>query len=479
MTLLRVRAVLDGITGTGRRPLLKFIPEYTIPEDTKGTFPATIMSCFEKEQRYSITGLLTEELILLDKEKIDIDNILEAMKKYINLNLESRTKISKSKTTKDYIEKINYTKALLKTEMKIDSKILKNQEYTYKCVQGHPDGVYKNFVLEIKTSSRLDKDIQYFLLQLTSYLALGKGTFTKGILVLPLQKSIIVLDYNENLNKYLELFTSKAEKLLEKQNNNPVMDINLLLSSSLLINNFCIGTHVAKQKTLLQTVSNMNPGIPYQIFLGSTQSSKLNIDEEDLKMSNEFITKNNIIIYIHTPYIINLSSQTPDNYQKKCLILNLQYGYLLGAKGVVVHTGKHTKDSYEIGVGKMRKMIEGVLPYAQSDCPLLLETPSGQGTETLQDKKEFLDFVESFHSDKIGVCVDTCHVFANGHEPYDYVFEAITRKTLKLVHFNDSKEDCGSCKDRHAQIGLGKIGINKMSTIAELCKSHNIDMLIE
>jgi deoxyribonuclease-4 len=96
--------------------------------------------------------------------------------------------------------------------------------------------------------------------------------------------------------------------------------------------------------------------------------------------------------------------------------------------------------------------------------------------------KEFLDFVESFGSPKLRVCVDTCHVFAAGHDPKAYLEAAINRPgLLKLVHYNDSLGDCGSCVDRHAHIasGEGLIGFPKMSEIAQLCSTHNIPMVIE
>ena len=157
----------------------------------------------------------------------------------------------------------------------------------------------------------------------------------------------------------------------------------------------------------------------------------------------------------------------------------LQYSATLGAKGVVVHTGKHTSDKYDKAVEKMRSAIETIIESACPACPLLLETPAGQGTETLQDQDEFLDFVASFKSQNIAICVDTCHVFANGHKPTDYIEAAYNRGLLRLCHFNDSQDCCGSCKDRHAAPGMGQIGIEKMSKVAEFCGKNQIDMLIE
>jgi deoxyribonuclease-4 len=161
------------------------------------------------------------------------------------------------------------------------------------------------------------------------------------------------------------------------------------------------------------------------------------------------------------------------------MIKLLEYGNTLGAKGVVVHTGKHTSDKYEAGVEKMKRAIGRVLPFASEKCPMLLETPAGQGTETLLAREEFLDFVDGFRSPNIEVCVDTCHVFACGHDPVEYVRAAYERKKLRLVHYNDSMDCCGSCKDRHAMVGMGKIGLETMTIVAAVCHQMGVDMLME
>lgn len=157
----------------------------------------------------------------------------------------------------------------------------------------------------------------------------------------------------------------------------------------------------------------------------------------------------------------------------------LTYSAILGTRGVVVHTGKYTKQTYEVGVKIMRESIIAILESATPNTPLLLETPAGQGTETLQGQDEFLDFVASFESPNIAVCVDTCHVFANGHNPLTYIQAAQSRGLLRLVHFNDSQECCGSCKDRHALAGTGHIGLETMTAIADFCRENRIEMLVE
>jgi deoxyribonuclease-4 len=93
----------------------------------------------------------------------------------------------------------------------------------------------------------------------------------------------------------------------------------------------------------------------------------------------------------------------------------------------------------------------------------------------------FLDFVKGIADPRLRVCVDTCHVFACGHDPADYVraAHAADPGLLKLIHFNDSATPCGSRLDRHAFCGQGHIGITKMTEIAELATATTIPLVIE
>lgn len=480
---MRIREILDALKGTGRRPLLKYIPKVTLPSDTKGLFPNAILSVLPYDQKYSLVGLVTEALVLSSEPITNDSLIAEFTKLGITFDDTQTDKITKSKTTKDYIAKILKTREVLNEKLKEVNgdgpyEILQGQELSYSCIEGHPDGICGKSVMEVKTSSKLEEDINYFMMQLCAYAALGDGYYTQAILILPLQQTVIALDVRmwPKRKSYRNLLVSKAKNIIA---NKPVIDVKSAMSGAMLIEYYNIGNHTKKAPTLLQTVQSLTPGIPYQIFLGGNQNTRLTVKDADIAAAAEYVDENGIIVYIHSPYLINLSGVSADNWQENYLQRLLQYGATLGVKGVVVHTGKHTSDKYDVGVEKMRKMIEKVLPYGTPGCPLLLETPAGQGTETLQDKDEFLEFVESFKSPNIAVCVDTCHVFANGHDPLDYVKDAFNRNLLNLVHFNDSHDCCGSCKDRHAVPGMGQIGIDKLTKIAEFCANNRVDMLLE
>jgi deoxyribonuclease-4 len=153
----------------------------------------------------------------------------------------------------------------------------------------------------------------------------------------------------------------------------------------------------------------------------------------------------------------------------------------MGARGVVVHVGKSTSQTLESAMSNMRANLQAALPHATESCPILLETPAGQGSEVLTTFTEFVAFVATINDPRLRVCIDTCHVFAAGEDPVTYLKE-ITRMSptyTKLIHFNDSATPCGSCLDRHAFVGEGHIGLTKMTEIAVAGTAAALSMLIE
>lgn len=237
-----------------------------------------------------------------------------------------------------------------------------------------------------------------------------------------------------------------------------------------------VGYHTKKHPKLVDSITSLPTfEIPYQIFLGGPQNTKINISEKELVETFKFISEKNVSVYVHSQYIINLCSEEP--YVIDLLIKNLEYAKKAGFKGVVVHTGKYTKKGKKEALDIMRVNIALVLPHATPECPLILETPSGQGTETLTECKEFVDFVKEFKG--LRICVDTCHVFASGYEdPLSYI-QYIDPSLIRLVHLNDSKTDCASCVDRHEHIGEGFIGLKKLTSVAEYCLKNQIHMIYE
>jgi deoxyribonuclease-4 len=207
----------------------------------------------------------------------------------------------------------------------------------------------------------------------------------------------------------------------------------------------------------------------------------MNIADAELAAAAEAITATKAILFIHSQYIINLCtapSAENEEFHTKLLIKNLQYGVAIGAKGVVVHVGKSTTQELTAAIATMRSNLVACMEHATPACPILLETPAGQGTEVLCTQAAFQAFVSEINDPRLRVCIDTCHVFAAGEDPHTYITATSTDLT-KLLHFNDSATPCGSCLDRHAFIGEGHIGITTLTKIAEFATGHSIPMVIE
>lgn len=263
------------------------------------------------------------------------------------------------------------------------------------------------------------------------------------------------------------------------------MNTTAMIPGMTLQDSHSIGNHIHKQKTLTATVRGLATVShrPYQVFLGSPQATTLHIHDDDLAGAAVAQVESAVRLYVHSPYIINLCHEPGKNndYGVMCLIKNLQYAVATGLCGVVVHVGKSTGMPIDTAMTHMRTNLLKAMEHATPDCPLLLETPAGQGTEMLTTYESFIDLVRSINSPNLRICVDTCHVFAAGIQPLDYIQKLHTTDPtlLKLVHFNDSSTPCGSRKDRHAYIGTGHIGFPIMKEIADYCKSASIPMLVE
>ena len=238
-----------------------------------------------------------------------------------------------------------------------------------------------------------------------------------------------------------------------------------------------IGSHMPKLKTIVATVESVKDMKAAQIFLGNPLNTKFTLKDADMDAANGALKAHRTQLFVHSQYVINLCAEgasTP-------LINNLVHANRIGCHGVVVHVGKSVKRPLAEALATMRANLEAALPSATDTCPILLETPAGQGTETLTKYRDFVDFVLSFKNPRIRICLDTCHVFAAGLEPLKYIQDLLAEApdALRLVHFNDSKGSLGCCVDRHAFIGTGDIGLAKLTAVAELCTEHKIPMVVE
>ena len=176
--------------------------------------------------------------------------------------------------------------------------------------------------------------------------------------------------------------------------------------------------------------------------------------------------------FVHTPYLVNLGSPTPATYERSVATVahNLERAARIGAEGVVVHTGSCVDaDTLDQALRQVREGLLPLLDRIPDDGPwLLLEPTAGQGRSLCAGVEELGPYLDALdRHPRVGVCLDTCHVFAAGaplDEPggaartLDRLAEVAGPDRLRLIHANDSKDPRGSLRDRHERVGEGHIG---------------------
>lgn len=175
---------------------------------------------------------------------------------------------------------------------------------------------------------------------------------------------------------------------------------------------------------------------------------------------------------VHSSYLVNLASPDDATHQKSILDLSkeLERAEALGIPYVVFHPGAHKGKGEKYALDKIVDSIDKIFGLSKAKTTmLLLETTAGEGTN-IGYKFEHLAYIMQ-HSgipERIGVCVDTCHIFAAGYDIRDRnaynetiiaIEEIIGLNRLKAIHLNDSKRKLASHVDRHAEIGAGEIGL--------------------
>lgn len=241
-----------------------------------------------------------------------------------------------------------------------------------------------------------------------------------------------------------------------------------------------------------------------QIFTQSPRTTKFKpFKEEEAKECKQYIKDNDIEMWIHCSYIINYCRKCCEStkYLRDCVVEDMKRATKLGAKGCVIHVGKlNGKEgavSKEAGLlnfkHNVEKTIEQLLAEGETELPwLLIETAAGQGTETPVTVKGLSDLYFSINESYrkyVGFCIDTCHIFASGEcdirdtdETDNFINkwnEHIGWEHVKLIHFNDSKCDFESKKDRHAPIGQGKIGKKPLIYFRDFCILTGKSMVTE
>lgn len=198
--------------------------------------------------------------------------------------------------------------------------------------------------------------------------------------------------------------------------------------------------------------------------------------------------------YVHAPYLINFGSHTPATVERSVESLrhSLRRAREIGALGVVVHTGSATGGRpREEALAQVRTHMRPLLDeLTRDDDPfLLLESTAGQGSSLCSRTWDFGPYFEALDAHpKLGVCLDTCHIFAAGHdlagpggmkETLDLLVETVGEGRLKLIHANDSKDVSGAHKDRHENIGSGHIGEEPFRELFTHPATEGVPLVIE
>lgn len=225
-------------------------------------------------------------------------------------------------------------------------------------------------------------------------------------------------------------------------------------------------------------------GLPYardigaevvQVFVSNPRGWALNAgDAAQDTAFRDGCGEHGIGVYVHAPYLINFGSPTPTTLDKSvdCLRHSIRRGREIGARGVVVHAGcEVVGNGYDNAIAQVRDRLRPILADLRDDDPDVLVELTAGGRGSLCSSPEalpaYLDALD--HHPKAGVCVDTCHAMAAGHDVakpgglrkfLSAVVKHAGHGRLRLVHANDSKDPVGSGRDRHEVIGKGTIGLD-------------------
>ena len=254
-----------------------------------------------------------------------------------------------------------------------------------------------------------------------------------------------------------------------------------------------IGSHVSFKKddqlmgSLLETLSY--GANTFMFYTGAPQNtSRYPINKEitnnALKLMNEKnIDINNIVV--HAPYIINLANINNFDFNVRFLKEEIDRVESLCVNKLVLHPGSHVGFGTEIGLQNIIDSLNEVLAL-DTKVTICLETMAGKGTElgrNFNEIKTIIDGVEL--KDKVGVCLDTCHLNDAGYDlnDFDTILDEFDKiiglKYLKVVHINDSKNELEAHKDRHENIGFGTIGFNTLLKIIYHDKLKEVPKILE
>lgn len=196
-------------------------------------------------------------------------------------------------------------------------------------------------------------------------------------------------------------------------------------------------------------------------------------------------------VFAHTSYLINLASANPELAAKSlnALIDELKRCEQLGIMGLVMHPGSPGKDRREEGIAQVARLVAEAVDAVPGKVRLLYEGTVGAGTHLGAPFEDLRDLLRATNRpERVGICLDTCHLFAAGHdlrtkEALDATiarFDSIVGlQWLRAFHLNDSKGKLGSKLDRHEHIGDGELGEEAFRALLNHPALRSLPMVLE
>ena len=253
-----------------------------------------------------------------------------------------------------------------------------------------------------------------------------------------------------------------------------------------------IGNHTSSSKGYLAMGKQMlaNGGNTFAFFTRNPREGKAKeIDPQDVQAFLKLEQENHFgKLVAHAPYTMNCCAAKENlrEFARETMVDDLKRLELTPGNYYNFHPGSHVGQGAETGIAKIAEILNEVLTKEQSTT-VLLETMSGKGSEVgrnFQELRQIIDQVEL--KEKLGVCLDTCHVWDGGYDivsDLDGVFtefdQIIGFDRLKAIHLNDSMNGLGSHKDRHARIGEGEIGLEALVRVINHPATKGVPFILE
>lgn len=253
-----------------------------------------------------------------------------------------------------------------------------------------------------------------------------------------------------------------------------------------------IGCHLSVSNGFLataKTCTEINANT-FQFFTRNPRGGGAKkLDEDDIKKFVDFKEEKNFAkVVAHAPYTMNICSSREDvrEFSRKMMIDDLERMEHIPGNLYNFHPGSHTGQGIETGIEKISKVLNEVLKKDMK-TKVLLETMASKGSEVGGKFEEIGEIMKRVSlNEKLGVCLDTCHVYDAGYDivnNLDAVMEEFDKKIgidkLCAIHLNDSKNALGSKKDRHEKIGQGYIGFEAIKRIINRKEFKNLPFILE